>query len=326
MQLARYISLEHYENLLSTNTLFFPRYDRLSDRFEGSLNHVNPDRLQEEVTRQLRQEDMSRRCRALNLLEALEPMFYHSFLKDFTFVSCWHKSVEESFHMWQVYGGRGVMIKSDLSSLKSSLGIRGSRYQDPDRFWRRYSRESLGDYEIFIEIKSIEYVPLRQRHKIKAIGTDRYFHKQQAYKDEKELRILLQLRLGEAQRPYFPLQFDSVPFLRNAVEMDDLIMNFWRNIERSYAKHASILNRNLDELPEAEFGVRCNVDINSLITEVVVSPFSEKTDSVMEEIESLNEDYQVKAEINESVIVVDNPPPTTYSMPLSGGRSISFEL
>ena len=321
MQLARYMSLKHYEDLLSTNTLFFPRYDRLSDRFEGSLNHVNPDRLEEEVTRQLRQEDMSRTCRALNLLEALEPMFYHSFLKNFTFVSCWHKSVEESFHMWQVYGGRGVMIKSDLSSLKSSLGIRGSRYQDPDRFWRRYSRESLGDYEIFIEIKSIEYVPLRQRHKIKAIGTDRYFHKQQAYKDEKELRILLQLRLGEAQRFCFPREIDRHPSLADDADMDNLIGVVWEETERLYEEYASTLNSNLKSGMQ---GVRCNVDINSLITEVVVSPFS--TDSVMDKIESLNEDYQVKAEINESVIVVDKPPPTTYSMPLSGGRSISFEL
>lgn len=323
MQLARYMSLEHYKDLLSTNTLFFPRYDTLSDRFEGSLNHVDPDRLQGEVTRQLRQEDVSRGCRALNLLEGLEPMFYHSFLKDFTFVSCWHQNVEESFHMWQVYGGRGVMIKSDLSSLKSSLGISDSRYQDPDRFWRRYSRESLDDYEIFVEIKSIKYVPLRQRHKIKAIGTDRYFHKQQAYKDEKELRILLQLRLGGAQRFCFPLELDRHRSPVNDADMDNLIRMVWRKTERLYKEYASNLNSNLNSGMQ---GVRCNVDINSLITEVVVSPFAEKTDSVMEKIELLNWDHEVRADINESVIVVDKPPPTPYSMPLSGSRSISFEL
>ena len=321
MQLTRYMSLKHYKDLLSTNTLFFPRYDRLSDRFEGSLNHVDPDRLQEEVTRQLRQGDMPWKFRALNLLEELEPMFYHSFLKDFTFVSCWHQSVEESLHMWQVYGERGIMIKSDLSSLKSSLGIRDSDYQDPDRFWKRYSMESQNGYEIFIKIDSIKYVPLG--HEIKAIGTDRYFHKQQAYKDEKELRILLQLQLGGAQRFYFPLELDCHRPPVNSADMDNLIRQVWRNTERSYKEHASNLNSKLNSGMQ---GVRCNVDINSLITEVVVSPFSEKTDSVMEKIESLNWDYEVRADINESVIVVDKPPPTTYSMPLSGGRSISFEL
>ena len=321
MQLARYMSLKHYKDLLSTNTLFFPRYDRLSDRFEGSLNHVDPDRLQGEVTRQLRPGDMPWKFRALNLLAELEPMFYHSFLKDFTFVSCWHQSVEESFHMWQVYGERGIMIKSDLSSLKSSLGISDSGYQDPDRFWRRYSMGSLDGYEIFIEIDSIKYVPLG--HEIKAIGTDRYFHKQQAYKDEKELRILLQLRLGGAQRFHFSLELDRHRSPVNGADMNNLIRQVWRNTERSYKEHASNLNSNLNSGMQ---GVRCNVDINSLITEVVVSPFSEKTDSVMEKIESLNWDYQVRAEINESVIVVDKPPPTTYSMPLSGSRSISFEL
>ena len=321
MQLARYMSLKHYEDLLSTNTLFFPRYDRLSDRFEGSLNHVNPDRLEEEVTRQLRQEDMSRTCRALNLLEALEPMFYHSFLKNFTFVSCWHQSVEESFHMWQVYGGRGVMIKSDLSSLKSSLGIRDSRYQDPDRFWRQYSSGPLGDYEIFIKIGSIKYISLRQGREIKAIGTDRYFHKQQAYKDEKELRILLQLGLGEAQRFCFPRELDRYRSPADDANMDNLIRVVWRQTERLYEEYASTLNSNLNSGMQ---GVRCNVDINSLITEVVVSPFS--TDSVMDKIESLNLEHEVRADIHESVIVVDKPPPTTYSVPLSGSRSISFEL
>ena len=321
MQLARYMSLKHYKDLLSTNTLFFPRYDRLSDRFEGSLNHVDPDRLQEEVTDRLRQRDMPWKFRALNFLQELEPMFYHSFLKDFTFVSCWHQSVVESFHMWQVYGERGIMIKSDLSSLKSSLGIEDSGYKDPNRFWKRYSMESQDGYEIFIKIDSIKYVPLG--HEIKAIGTDRYFHKQQAYKDEKELRILLQLHLGGEQRFYFPLELDNHRPPVNSADMGNLIRQVWRSTERSYKEHASNLNSKLNSGMQ---GVRCNVDINSLITEVVVSPFSEKTDSVMEKIESLNWDHEVRAEINESVIVVDKPPPTTYSMPLSGDRSISFEL
>lgn len=325
MQLARYMSVERYKDLLSTNTLFFPRYDGLSDKFEGSLAHVSPDKLQGEVTRQLRQGDMPWKFKALNLLEELEPMFYHSFLKDFTFVSCWHQSVEESFHMWQLYGERGIMIKSDLSSLKSSLGVSESGYQDPDRFWRRYSMGSLDGYEIFIEIDSIKYVPLG--HEIKAIGTDRYFHKQQAYKDEKELRILLQLRLGGTQRFYFPLLLDHYRSPINGADMDNLIRKVWRDTERSYEKHASILNEKLIRLSKPDRrvrGVHCNVEINSLIKEIVVNPFSKDTD--MQEIESLNWHYQVGADVNESVIVVDKPPLTTYSMPLSGSRSINFEL
>ena len=324
MQLARYISVEHYKDLLSTDTLFFPRYDELSDRFEGSLDHVDPDKLEQEVTSQLRQGDMPLKFRALNLLEELEPMFYHSFLKDFTFASCWHQSVEESFHMWQVHGKKGIMIKSDLSSLKNSLRVNDNGFRNPDKFWKQYGMDSLDGYEIFIEIDDIKYVPLG--HEIKAIGTDRYFHKQQAYKDEKELRVLLQFRLGERQRPYFPLLFNDVPPPSNAFEMDNLIMNFWRNIERSYEKHASILNRNLSKCPETKRGVRCHVEINFLIKEIVVNPFSEDRDLVIGEIESLNRKFGVEAEVKESVIVVNEPTPTPYRMGLPDGREIKFEL
>ena len=114
------MSVKYYKDLLSTRTLFFPRYDNLSDQFEGSLGYVNPDRLVEEVKSRLKQDGMPLKFRALNLLEELEPVFYHSFLKGFTFVNCWHQSVEESFHMWKVHGTKGVMIKSDLSSLKAA--------------------------------------------------------------------------------------------------------------------------------------------------------------------------------------------------------------
>ena len=325
MQLARYISVERYRDLLSTNTLFFPRYNKLGDEFEGSLDHVDPDKLGQEVTNQLRQQsDMPLKFKALNLLEELEPMFYHSFLKDFTFASCWHQGVEESFHMWQVHGEKGVMIKSDLSSLESSLGVNANDYQYPNRFWRRYNMESLDGYEIFIEIDSIKYVPLG--HTIKAIGTDRYFHKQQAYKDEKELRVLLQFRLGERQRPYFPLLFDKVLPPSNAFEMDNLIMNSWRDIERSYERHASILNSNLSKLPESKRGVRCDVEVNSLIKQVVINPFLKHKGSVIREIKSLNRKFGVEADVKKSTIVVNKPTPTPYRMGLSKGKEIKFDL
>ena len=168
-----------------------------------------------------------------------------------------------------------------------------------------------------------KYVPLG--HEIKAIGTDRYFHKQQVYEDENELRVLLQFRLGQRQRPYFPLLFNNIPPPSEASKMDDLIIGFWKNIKKSYEKHASILNNNLSESPESERGVRCDVEINSLIKEVVVNPFSEDKDSIMSEIESLNHDFGVSAPVKESVIV-NEPSPTKYNMNFANGKAIKFEL
>lgn len=317
MKLARYMSVNRYKNLLSTRTLFFPRYDNLGDKFEGSLGYVDQRRLEHELIDQLLSGNIPLKTVAENTLESLEPMLYHSFLKNFTFASCWHSSTGESFLMWQVYAKKGIMVKSDLSSLKSSLGINVDGYKRPDRFWQQYHMDSLDGYEIFVKVSGIKYVPLG--HEIKAIGTDRYFHKQKAYEDEKELRVLLQLRLGQHQR-FVPLSFlSNVPSPRNAVETDCLILYFAEYIKKSHVKHDSILNGKL-----SESGVRCPIDINSLIKEIVVSPFLE--DSIVSEIESLNHKFGVSAEVKRSAIVNETSP-TMFELGFPASEKVfKFEL
>ena len=52
-------------------------------------------------------------------------------------------NVKESSLMWRMYAQKGIMIKSDLSSLKSSLGINADGYQHPNRFWQDHGTDSL---------------------------------------------------------------------------------------------------------------------------------------------------------------------------------------
>ena len=322
MQLTRYMNLEKYRNLLSTETLFLPRYDNLGDPYEGSLGHIPTDKLIEKQTERLTRittMPLQPKTLAREFLETVEPLLYHDFLREFTFVTCWHQGEIESMPMWKMYAADdGVMIKSDLSSLETSLGINAEGYQHSDVFRENHGIDPSDGYEIFIEAGNVKYVS--RGNYIEPIGPDRYFHKQLEYADEKELRIIFQLHLDSQQRLNFPYMFDNTNFsAQNIRNMENLILQSWRNAKLSYAKHALILNEGL-----SEGGVRCPVDINSLIKEVIVSPLN-NTDSKVSEIKSLHHEFGVEAEVKKSVIEIA-PAITKFSIRLSEEGIIELEL
>lgn len=320
MKLTRYMDVEKYKDLISTQMLFFPRYNKFEDKFEGSLSYVSPSKLIDQHTQRLNQitsMPQPGKTLAREFLEAFEPLLYHNFLRNFTFVSCWHKNAKESSLMWKMYAQKGIMVKSDLSSLKNALGINVDTYQNANVFWQDHGLDKLDGYKISLKVDKVKYLP--RGTEIQAVGLDRYFHKQPEYASEKELRVVLQLQLGLHQRPNFPYLFNNVPFIPNHLEMNNLIVEFWEDIERTHAKHASILNSILSEP-----GVRCRVDVNSLIKEVVVNPFG-NGDLDVSEIESLNRKFKVNAKVKKSAIETA-PSPTKFRIGLGDGKSIDFEL
>ena len=359
MKLTRYMSIGKYYDLLSTGTLFFPHYNNLGDPYEGSLGHIPTDELMKEQMARLG------RITALPLqpitlarefLETFEPLLYYDFLRKFTFVSCWHQSEIESMPMWKMYAERGVMIKSDLSSLEGSLGINAEGYQHSDIFQEKHGIDPDNGYEVFIETGDVKYIP--RGNYIEPVGSDRYFHKQLEYADEKELRVILQIRLGPEQRFNFPHIFDNtnsplenitnmenltlqsnfqirsgpeqifdLPYQVNVVNfspqnitnIENSILRYWRDAKSSYGGHASILNQGL-----SKNGVRCLVDTNSLIQEVVVNPFNNEDAEILK-IELINQRFGVEAEVKKSIIEVE-PAVTKFSVRLSTGETIELEL
>lgn len=316
MKLMRYMSVEKYKDLLSTGTLFLPRYNLFEDKLEGTLDYVPPQKLIDEYTEKLRittSMPQGEETLAREFLEAFEPALYHNFLRDFTYISCWHQGVNESALMWRAYAQDGVIIKSDLSSLRSSLGINVDGYQNHDGFWRCHGTDTSHGYEISVEVDEVKYRPLG--HPIQAAGSERYFHKQPVYAEEEELRIVLQVRLGPQQKFNFPFLFQGEHPLHSDSEMNDLILRFWEDINRSYMKHSLILNSIL-----LGPGVRCPVSINTLINEVIVSPGGN-----LSEIESLNRKFGLTASVEESIVKAKSAP-TTFRIQLSDGRKIKFEI
>ena len=359
MELTRYMSIGKYYDLLSTGTVFFPHYNNLGDPYEGSLGHIPTDELIEKQTERLKRIAAMRqqpKTLAREFLETFEPLLYYNFLRDFTFVNCWHQSETESMPMWKMYAEKGIMIKSDLSSLKNSLGIETDGYQHSNVFQENHGIDPSDGYEIFIETDNVKYIS--RGNYIEPVGSDRYFHKQLEYADEKELRVILQIRLGPEQRLNFPYIFDNpnsslenitnmenltlqsnfqihsgpeqifdLPYTVNVINfspqnitnIENSILQYWRDAKLSYERHASILNDGL-----FKNGVRCPVDANSLIKEVVVNPFNNEDSEVLK-IELINQRFGVEAEVKKSIIEVE-PAVTEFSVRLTTGETIELEL
>ena len=322
MKLSRYMDIKKYKDLLSTKTLYFPRYDQFEDKLEGSMQDcVPPKKLIYQRTREI--ERMSANSQdgkmvVLKVLESVEPILYESFLKNFTFLSCWHRGSNESSLMWKTYAQKGIqkgiMVISDLSSLKSSLRINAHSFQHVGAFCQSHDSDSLDGYEICMKFDKVIYQTLG--NEINYIGLDRYLRKQKPYEDEKEYRAVFQVQLGPGQRPGLPHLLGGINILVwNNKVMSDLIIEIWDKLKQSYETHTSILK---GHLPNSH--VRCPVDINSLVKEVVINPYG-NVDSDTQEIQALNREFGLSAPVKQSKIKT-GAIPTTFKVKLPDGREI----
>jgi hypothetical protein len=123
-QLQRYISFEKFVSLISRQTLFFTRVDKLEDPFEGTspkivrlgLRHFYEQRnregfftvpmTDEVIEKNIKQhEEHTEKMRALYV------------------INCWHKRESENALMWKAYSttNSGIMIKSCYERVVNSL-------------------------------------------------------------------------------------------------------------------------------------------------------------------------------------------------------------
>ena len=207
MKLSRYMDVEKYKDLIATKTLYFPRYDQFEDKLEGSmLDYVDPNKLANQVSAGIRRisgTPQDEKDLAQTILRDIDPVLYENFLRKFTFVSCWHRGVEESSLMWKTYTEKdkqgGIMIKSDLSSLTDSLTLNRNSPRSVDTVFQTLGADPSNKYRISINFSEIRYLTLGTE--INFVGLDRYLSKQVPYADEREYRVVVQVGLSPLQRP-----------------------------------------------------------------------------------------------------------------------------
>lgn len=324
MKLSRYMDIEKYKDLLATKTLYFPRYDQFEDKLEGSMqDYVPPNKLAYQRSQGLRRIDgtaQDEKIIARTVLEAFEPVFYENFLQNFTFMSCWHRGIKESSLMWKRYAEkdkqRGVMIKSDLSSLESSLKENRNVPRPVGTIFQALSgTDPSNKYSISIHFGKVKYLPLG--NEINIIGLDRYLCKQEPYADEREFRVVVQIQLSPVQRPNLSYLLDNINVsVWDKKKISDLIIEIWDKMKQSYKTQSSVLTSLL-----SNSHVRWPVDITSLIKEVVINPYG-NVDSDMQEIQALNNEFGLSVPVKKSVIKTRAMVPTTFFVDLPDGRTI----
>lgn len=329
MELSRYMGIDKYRDLLSTQTLYFPRYDQFEDKLEGAmLDYIDPNKLAHQVTAGIRRisgTPQDEKDLVSTILKDIDPVLYEKFLQKFTFVSCWHRGVEESSLMWKRYAEKdkqgGIMIKSDLSSLTNSL----KEWNSP-RFvgtiFQTLGTDPSNKYIISINFRKVIYLPLGDE--IDFIGLDRYLSKQEPYTDEREFRVVVQVGLSPPQRPNISrLLHEANVSEWNQKKMSDLIIEIQKKMIQSYNTQSSVLRGLLPNI-QPNPHVRLAVDITSLIKEVVINPYGD-VESDMREIQAINHEFGLSVPVKPSIIKTESSVPTTFFLRLPDGREVKFD-
>lgn len=185
--------------------------------------------------------------------------------RKYVMCNCWHKNVVESMAMWEKYHMRnsGVAIKTTMQNMKNSL---------------------LSEYSIYIG--EIEYIydntndnQYMQNFLQSNIPLDKkltyfpYFRKRKEYEHEQEVRLIV----------------DIDPFIRDALNIQTV-----ENVD-------SFLETGLPDI--CDIGMLFNIDVNTLIDEVIVSPYAK--DWVTETLRSVVQKFGFNFEVNPSTLLDD---------------------
>lgn len=109
--LWRYLSFDHFLNILRTRKLLFRKVSEYPDPFEGSIPKSIVE-LREQAYEN--SEELP-----TELPEALSAM--NERIRDSVYANCWHANQRESEAMWQDYGNEGVAVITNTESLFSAF-------------------------------------------------------------------------------------------------------------------------------------------------------------------------------------------------------------
>jgi hypothetical protein len=108
---------------LQTKALIFTRLDQFRDQHEAALSKPTYERVLAEDVQAMRS-DLMTTLRGESLSDDLIRELAASVIADLqeetrqeTFVNCWHVNASESLAMWELYGGKGIAIRSTVRDL-----------------------------------------------------------------------------------------------------------------------------------------------------------------------------------------------------------------
>jgi hypothetical protein len=233
--ISKYIDVVKLLSLLSKNSLFFCRLDKLEDQFEGTVAKRNYEyRIGwYKETNYLMDKPLTNN----EIVAQVEEMYeYDKKVKEVYCICCWNKADKESAALWKIYSdfGKGIMIKSSVNNLIAAFKETPEEIRISEVKYLDYNKDLMKDGNTFFPL----------------------IHKQNAYDYEGEIRLI-----------------HSVDFPQIGKTFD------WSK----------------EEIQEGK--LLC-VDLNLLIDEIIIGPFSPKW--MIDLIVDLTEKYGLKKPITKS--------------------------
>jgi len=158
IKIWRYMDFTKYVSLLSSKSLFFSRSDLFDDPYEGATSHANI-MLRPDVYK-----DSSIPEHAFGLMSK-----FAEWVRQWTFVNCWHMNEHESAAMWKLYAqtNEAVAIQSTYQRLLNCL---------PEN--------------IFVGV--VHYIDYETQWLPEGNTMWPFVHKRKSFEHERELRALIQ--------------------------------------------------------------------------------------------------------------------------------------
>ena len=167
----RYMDLSKFERLLEDNgNLYFTRSDRFEDSLEGKCSEITLKELEEKYSKlhgEIFVENWKRLYYSKN--------DYIDAVRRNSFVSCWHINDYENKDMWKSYTSEkeSIVIKSSIEKIYKALNIPNNN-------------------SFNIDIGEVEYVDFHNTTlEYKNDILEPLFFKDNEYKDEQELRVIV---------------------------------------------------------------------------------------------------------------------------------------
>ena len=187
--LWKYMDLPKYLSLLSSSSIWLARSDTFKDKREGVFHLA-----------------MKKELENFYQIMSLEPSFHNDlpvknvgefqeYLSCNTYISCWHKSVNENMVMWEIYGDteNSVSIKTTAAKLKESFCV--------DTVYEEALELALDD----VLYKNSETLPSEKNCR------QPFFLKREHFAFEKEVRLYFRSRINHSisDAPYgYKIQVD----------------------------------------------------------------------------------------------------------------------
>lgn len=114
----RYRSLERFHQIVETSTLFFCRFDKFEDHWEGALPNsfkLGIASFHQEMAREGYLDADGVRAWNEKSIQS------HKNTRFFAAANCWHHSNCESDALWKLYASEGVAIQSSFGSIKKAF-------------------------------------------------------------------------------------------------------------------------------------------------------------------------------------------------------------